>query len=90
MLAVVVGVLVFAPQMAAQAADANIALGSEATASSVETSSTPASAAVDGDLTTRWSSAFSDPQWLQLDLGANADISECLTTITGRPRSQSA
>jgi beta-glucosidase len=75
LLGVVAGVLVLAPLRAALAADTNIALGSEATASSVETSSTPASAAVDGDLSTRWSSAFSDPQWLQLDLGAAADIS---------------
>ena len=75
MLAVVVGVFTFPPQRTAQAADTNIALGSEATASSVETSSTPASAAVDGDQSTRWSSAFSDPQWLELDLGASAAIS---------------
>jgi beta-glucosidase len=74
-LAAVAAVLALAPQRTARAADANIAVGSEATASSVETSSTPASAAVDGDLSTRWSSAFSDPQWLQLDLGANANIS---------------
>ena len=32
----------------------------------------PASAAVDGNAGTRWSSAFSDPQWLQVDLGAIA------------------
>ncbi len=56
-------------------ADTNIALGAEATASSVQGADTPASAAVDGDSTTRWSSAWSDPQWLQLDLGANAAIS---------------
>ena len=56
-------------------ADTNIALGAEATASSAQDSSTPASAAVDGDATTRWSSAWSDPQWLQLDLGATASIS---------------
>jgi predicted Ser/Thr protein kinase len=30
--------------------------------------------AVDGDLTTRWSSAWSDPQWLEVDLGAVYDI----------------
>ena len=29
-------------------------------------------AAVDGNAGTRWSSAFSDPQWLQVDLGAAA------------------
>jgi hypothetical protein len=67
--------LVLAPQRDARAADANIAIGSEANASSVENAGTPASAAVDGDPSTRWSSAWSDPQWLQLDLGAEADIS---------------
>lgn len=30
--------------------------------------------AVDGNLTTRWSSAFSDPQWLEVDLGATHTI----------------
>jgi beta-glucosidase-like glycosyl hydrolase len=35
-----------------------------------------ASAAVDGNTGTRWSSAFSDPQWLQVDLGATATISQ--------------
>ncbi|HMD92650.1 MAG TPA: discoidin domain-containing protein [Trebonia sp.] len=50
--------------------------GMPATASSVQNSSFPASAAVDGNLGTRWSSAFSDPQWLQVDLGATAAISQ--------------
>jgi hypothetical protein len=45
-----------------------------ATASSVESSSTPASKAVDGSTTTRWSSAFSDPQWLTVDLGKETNI----------------
>ena len=46
------------------------------TASSIEQDAFPASAAVDGDTTlTRWSSAFSDPQWLQVDLGVTATIS---------------
>jgi hypothetical protein len=31
--------------------------------------------AVDGDETTRWSSAFSDPQWLTVDLGVAAPLS---------------
>ncbi|HEU5353404.1 MAG TPA: carbohydrate binding domain-containing protein [Actinocrinis sp.] len=61
--------------LADTAADTNIALGAEATASSVQGADTPASAAVDGDASTRWSSAWSDPQWLQVDLGANAAIS---------------
>jgi hypothetical protein len=34
----------------------------------------PASHAVDGDLDTRWSSAFRDPQWITIDLGAPAEI----------------
>jgi len=50
--------------------------GKTATASSVENSSFPASAAVDGNTSTRWSSAFSDPQWLEVDLGASASISQ--------------
>lgn len=47
-----------------------------ATASSTESAGTPASAAVDGNTGTRWGSAFSDPQWLQVDLGATASISQ--------------
>src|SRR5205807_2405541 len=35
-----------------------------------------ASAAVDGNTSTRWSSAFSDPQWLQVDLGSVSTISQ--------------
>jgi hypothetical protein len=50
--------------------------GKTATASSVENASFPASAAVDGNTGTRWSSAFSDPQWLQVDLGGTASISQ--------------
>ncbi len=50
--------------------------GKTATASSVENASFPASAAVDGNTGTRWSSAFSDPQWLEVDLGASASISQ--------------
>jgi hypothetical protein len=43
--------------------------GLVASASSVENASFPASAAVDGNAATRWSSAFADPQWLRVDLG---------------------
>ena len=48
----------------------NAALNRPATASSVENGTFPASAAVDGNAGTRWSSAFSDPQWLRVDLGS--------------------
>jgi len=50
--------------------------GKAATASSTENASFPASAAVDGNTGTRWSSAFSDPQWLRVDLGATHSISK--------------
>jgi alpha-tubulin suppressor-like RCC1 family protein len=50
--------------------------GRPATASSEESASFPASAAVDGDLETRWSSEPGvDPEWLQVDLGYVATIS---------------
>jgi cytochrome c len=52
----------------------DLALNKPATASSVESTAYPASAAVDGSATTRWSSAFSDPQWIQVDLGATFNI----------------
>ncbi|MFF0597741.1 discoidin domain-containing protein [Streptomyces antibioticus] len=66
---------VFGPPSAA-AADANLSQGRTATASSTETAGTPAAAAVDGDQGTRWSSAATDNQWLQVDLGATASISQ--------------
>jgi hypothetical protein len=50
--------------------------GHPATASSLESASFPASNAVDGNAGTRWSSAFSDPQWLQADLGSVHTISQ--------------
>ncbi len=49
--------------------------GHPATASSLENATLPASNAVDGNAGTRWSSGFSDPQWLQVDLGATHSIS---------------
>src|SRR5690606_20795897 len=60
----------------AHAAGTLISQGKPVTASSVENAGTPASAAVDGDTGTRWSSAFGDPQWIQVDLGASATIDQ--------------
>jgi endoglucanase Acf2 len=54
----------------------DLALFHPATASSVENGGTPAAYAVDGDSTTRWSSQFSDPQWIYVDLGSTYNISE--------------
>ncbi|MEH1165134.1 discoidin domain-containing protein [Micromonospora sp. CPCC 205539] len=59
----------------AQAAPTLLSQGRPATASSTENAGTPASAAVDGNTGTRWASAFSDPQWLQVDLGTRATLS---------------
>jgi beta-glucosidase-like glycosyl hydrolase len=52
----------------------NAALNKTATASSTENVGTPPSAAVDGNTGTRWSSAPSDPQWLQVDLGTSQTV----------------
>ncbi|WP_435820778.1 discoidin domain-containing protein [Kitasatospora cineracea] len=60
----------------AQAADSLISQGKAVTASSTENAGTPAAGAVDGDLGTRWSSAASDQQWLQVDLGSVSTISK--------------
>ena len=59
---------------AATCGTTNIALNQPATASSLENASFPASNAVDGNTGTRWSSAFSDPQWLEVDLGSSQSI----------------
>jgi uncharacterized protein DUF1996/F5/8 type C domain-containing protein len=72
--AAVLGAYVGVAATSASAADGLISQGKTATASSVESAAFPASAAVDGNTGTRWSSAFSDPQWLQVDLGASATI----------------
>ncbi len=52
----------------------DIALDQPTTASSQQTSSWPPSDATDGNLSTRWSSTFSDPQWLEVDLGSTQSI----------------
>jgi F5/8 type C domain/Beta-1,3-glucanase/Putative Ig domain len=57
----------------------NLALHQPTTASSLENSSFPASNATDGNTGTRWSSAFSDPQWLEVDLGSSQAI--CQVTL---------
>ncbi|WP_423462518.1 discoidin domain-containing protein [Promicromonospora sp. MS192] len=63
------------PATTAQAEPVLLSQGRPATASSVENPDyTPASAAVDGDLTTRWASEFSDPQWIRVDLGRSAAL----------------
>jgi len=53
----------------------DLALDQPTTASSTQDATDyPASDATDGDPGTRWSSAASDPQWLEVDLGAPTQI----------------
>jgi hypothetical protein len=58
----------------------NAALGRTATASSTESAAYPASSAVDGNTGTRWSSAFSDPQWIRIDLGSAQTVCQVVLT----------
>jgi hypothetical protein len=62
--------------VACQAANAQTLLsqGRPAVSSSNETSAFPASNGVDGNTATRWSSQFSDPQWIYVDLGSVASV----------------
>jgi hypothetical protein len=59
---------------AASCGTTNLALHQPTTASSIQGASWPAANATDGNLSTRWSSAFSDPQWLEVDLGSTQPI----------------
>jgi len=55
--------------------DPLISVGKTATASSQESTSYTPVKAVDGSVSTSWSSQFSDPQWIRIDLGATANVS---------------
>ncbi|MCU0417834.1 MAG: discoidin domain-containing protein [Cytophagaceae bacterium] len=53
----------------------NLAYNRPVTVSSTETGSVNVGArAVDGRSSTRWSSAYADPQWIQVDLGATYQV----------------
>jgi beta-glucosidase len=59
----------------------DLALDQPTTASSTQDATDyPASDATDGDPGTRWSSLFSDPQWLEVDLGSPQQI--CSASIS--------
>ncbi|MFJ9110206.1 discoidin domain-containing protein [Streptomyces sp. NPDC102283] len=68
--------LAFVPATQAEAAPVLLSQGKPVTASSEENYGTPATAAVDGNANTRWSSAASDPQWIRVDLGATTQLSQ--------------
>ncbi|MFD7219844.1 MULTISPECIES: discoidin domain-containing protein, partial [unclassified Streptomyces] len=72
----IASLLLLIPGTSAQAAPTLLSQGKPVTASSQENGGTPATGAVDGDNGTRWSSAASDPQWIQVDLGATAAVSQ--------------
>jgi hypothetical protein len=52
----------------------NLALNAPTTASSEESAAYPPADATDRNASTRWSSAFSDPQWLEVDLGSTQPV----------------
>jgi endoglucanase Acf2 len=54
----------------------DLALNRPAYVSASENNTTTGNYAVDGSDATRWSSAFSDPQWIDVDLGSVKSISE--------------
>lgn len=60
----------------ASAAGPLISQNRPVTASSSENVAFGAASAVDGDLGTRWSSSFGDPQWIQIDLGSSARVDQ--------------
>ena len=68
--------LTTAGMLHAQAAGrGNLALGQPTSASSVEPSTNnTADLAVDGSMTTRWSSAYNDVDWWQVDLGSEKTV----------------
>ncbi|MFE3762524.1 discoidin domain-containing protein [Streptomyces sp. NPDC059104] len=59
---------------------ADLAAGRPATASSEETTGLTADLAFDNDGATRWSSAYGDPQWVQVDLGSGRTVSRAALT----------
>ena len=76
MIALVASVMLVSTAPKAHAAGTLLSQGKPATASSAENAGTSAADAVDGNTGTRWSSQFSDPQWLQVDLGQASTISQ--------------
>lgn len=54
----------------------NLARGKSVRVSSVEFSGVEGWKATDGSISTRWSSRFSDPQWIYVDLGQNRTFNQ--------------
>ncbi|GAA4440882.1 hypothetical protein GCM10023148_48070 [Actinokineospora soli] len=58
----------------------NLALNRPVAVSSTETPAFPGSLAVDGDPGTRWSSGYTDGEWISVDLGASRAITRITLT----------
>jgi len=54
----------------------NLAIGKPCNASSVDSPDRACSLAFDGDILTRWSSSYTDDNWISVDLGSNTKISK--------------
>ncbi|MEV4708547.1 discoidin domain-containing protein [Actinoplanes sp. NPDC049316] len=72
----VVAAYVGAVQFTAHAADTLLSQGKPVTASSQEGADVTPANAVERNAGTRWSSQFADPQWLSVDLGATATVTQ--------------
>jgi hypothetical protein len=77
------GGLAVTSNLPASAAPTLLSQGKPTTASSTENAGTAAANATDGNNGTRWSSAFSDPQWIQVDLGETATLSQVILRWEG-------
>ncbi|WP_412543479.1 discoidin domain-containing protein [Longispora sp. K20-0274] len=58
----------------------DLARAGTATASTQETANFPAARAIDGDPATRWSSAYTNGEWFQVDLGASKTVGRVVLT----------
>jgi hexosaminidase len=76
----VIGAVGRNPAWPATAQPGNLAFNRPVTVSSTETPAFPGLNAVDGDYATRWSSAYVDPSWLAVDLGATRTIARVKLT----------
>jgi hypothetical protein len=74
MVATLVAGMFFLVYSTSQAAPVNLALNRPAFASSKYSTSYEARYVNDGNLTTRWASNYSDPQWVYIDLGTSRKI----------------
>jgi exo-beta-1,3-glucanase (GH17 family) len=80
LVAIVLGLTAVSP---ARAAEVLLSQGKPALASTQEGEAWAAANAFDGDTGTRWSSTFSDPQWIRVDLGAVTPISRVVLQWEG-------